>query len=226
MSSLGNLLTNIKLEENQNVNTDSTRIVKLVKFEALIKNIDNALITQVRKNFMEKSNLLFSERSFHTMQEAAQYMIPGPLDMIFQRERLNIYGQTIMRNSTILMPPSTGSFKSWYQLYNHENVNSEEIMYFAAKDFIIHLRECDDHYIQAIKYTKYTFIFWGLMVLSVDETDADEKLSLICDFAKMLQITDNELIDIAHIIKRIYHETDERYTFITDIIPNLFANLL
>ena len=39
MFSLGNLLTNIKLEENQNVNTDSTRIVKLVKFEALIKNM-------------------------------------------------------------------------------------------------------------------------------------------------------------------------------------------
>ena len=212
----------VKLEENQNVNTDGNRIVK---FEILIKDIDNDLMTQVGKSYGTMKRLHENILS-RSMQQEAQSGILSPLDMIFQRDRLNIYGQTIMRNSTILMPPSSGSFNSWYAKYRSENVNSEEIMYFAAKDFIIHLRECNDGYIQAIKYTKYTFTFWGLMVLSVDETDADEKLSLICDFAKMLQITDDELIDIANIIKLIYHDTNERYAFKSASTEYVFEKLV
>lgn len=207
MSARRPLIINIS-KEIQNDNTDGTRIIK---FEALIKDIDNALK-------IKDMSFIFA---FRPSRHEAQSALFSPLDMIFKRDSLNIYGRIIMQNATIEMPWS--EYDSWYIQYKDKNFNSEQIKYSAAKDFIKQLRESDQSYIRP---QKYFFIFWGLMVLSVDETDADEKLSLICDFAKMLQITDNELIDIAHIIKRIYHETDERYTFITDTIPNLFAKLL
>lgn len=211
MSSLGNLLTNIKLEENQNVNTDSTRIVK---FEVLIKDIDNAL--ELNRGMGAIAFLTNNTR------REAQSALFSPLDIIFKRDSLNIYGRIIMQNATIEMPwPEYAD--TWYKQYSGKNFNSEQTKYSAAKDFIKHLRESNLSY---IRYQKYIFIFWGLMVLSVDETDADEKLSLICDFAKMLQITDDELIDIANIIKLIYHDTNERYAFKSASTSYVFEKLV
>ena len=39
------------------------------------------------------------------------------------------------------------------------------------------------------------------MILTVDKTDAEDHLALICDFAKMLRITEDEFEDIIQTIK-------------------------
>lgn len=49
-----------------------------------------------------------------------------------------------------------------------------------------------------------TFLFWALMVLAVDDTDKEKHLSLICDFARMLEVTDDEMKDLVNVIKRIF----------------------
>lgn len=210
-NSMGNSLGNLSViieenEETQNVKTDGTRILK---FQVFIRNINNTL---------KKHELT---PNFINLRDTPESALISPLDIIFKRDSLNIYGRIIIQIATfdIACPLYC---RTWYEEYSDKNFNSEQIKYSAAKDFISFLR----HYPNYYKATKYIFIFWGLMVLSVDETDADDKLSLICDFAKMLLITDDELIDIANIIKLIYHETDENYAFITTTIPNLFANLL
>lgn len=48
------------------------------------------------------------------------------------------------------------------------------------------------------------FLFWALMVLAVDDTNKEKHLSLICDFARMLEVTDDEMKDLVNVIKRIF----------------------
>ena len=49
------------------------------------------------------------------------------------------------------------------------------------------------------------FLFWSLMILTVDQSQKD-KLPLICDFARMMNITDEEMMDLVNVIRYIYHE--------------------
>jgi len=46
------------------------------------------------------------------------------------------------------------------------------------------------------KRLSYDFIFWAMMILTVDKTNYEEKLSLICDFSRILKIFDEEIEDI------------------------------
>lgn len=54
------------------------------------------------------------------------------------------------------------------------------------------------------EYDKCSFIFWALMVLTVDGTDKEEKLSLICDFSRYLNVSDEEMQNIVKLIQAIY----------------------
>ena len=53
-------------------------------------------------------------------------------------------------------------------------------------------------------------VFWGLMILKVDRL-RDDKLSLILEIAKLLHITDIQLIDMVHAIKVVLGEKDDAY---------------
>ena len=52
-----------------------------------------------------------------------------------------------------------------------------------------------------------------MIILTVDNNCAEEHLSFICDFAKLLDITNDEFEDIINVIKYIYNEVDEKYIF-------------
>lgn len=47
---------------------------------------------------------------------------------------------------------------------------------------------------------KYSFIFWALMVLTVDDTDKEEHLSQICDFSRFLEIDEEKMKNITRLI--------------------------
>ena len=63
------------------------------------------------------------------------------------------------------------------------------------------------------------------MVLTVDKNNYDERLSLICDFARMLRITDDEMMDISYTIKCVYNEVEEEYSFKSDMVPSVLGAL-
>lgn len=65
-----------------------------------------------------------------------------------------------------------------------------------------------------------------MLVLTVDKTDEEEKLSLICDFSRMLKISDEEMMDILQVIKVIYHEQQEGFDFKTERVPYIFSRIL
>ena len=59
-----------------------------------------------------------------------------------------------------------------------------------------------------------------------DIEDAEEHLAIICDFAKMLRITEDEFEDIIQVIKIIYNEVTNEYVFKSENIKNTLGPLV
>lgn len=109
----------------------------------------------------------------------------------------------------------------WPQEFNdRELLKDPKTCIAAAKAFV---KFCRREYNQN---EGYKFIFWALMILAVDKTDAEEHLTLICDFARMLRITDDELEDIVHVIKIILYEPDTSCKFISSTTQGVFSNVV
>ncbi len=116
------------------------------------------------------------------------------MKLIYDYNKLNDYGKIIFKNSSCT-----------FLLAEYENADFSflKIKTDVSQKFINFCRERDSE-------EAYRFIFWSLMILSMDETNKDEKLSLICDFASIMNIKDYEILDIIKIIKLIYN----KYRFI------------
>lgn len=54
-------------------------------------------------------------------------------------------------------------------------------------------------------YTYYS-VFWSLMILAVDDTDKEKHLSTICDFARMLDVSDEEMMDLVNVVKYVFQD--------------------
>lgn len=57
------------------------------------------------------------------------------------------------------------------------------------------------------------------------KTDAEEHLALICDFAKMFGITEDEFEDIIQVIKIVYNGGTTEYEFKSDNVQRIFESL-
>lgn len=88
----------------------------------------------------------------------------------------------------------------------------------TARKFVKHFKESEN------VAERYQFIFWALMILTVDKTNAEGHLSLICDYAEMLGITDDEFEDIIRTIKIIYNQ-EKSCSFKTETILDYFSKL-
>lgn len=68
-------------------------------------------------------------------------------------------------------------------------------------------------------------LFWALTVLAVDDTDKEKRLSLICDFARMLKVTDDEMKDIVNVIKCVFQ--DETFEPLkTEKVSDIFEDVI
>lgn len=133
--------------------------------------------------------------------------------LIYDYDKLNEYGKIILKESSL-------GLTEWENKYNENNLKNMRIKIKAAKEFIELCR------IQDNKKYAYNFIFWSMMVMSVDKYDQENNLSLICDFARMLKISEGEILDILHVIKKIYRKEDKGYTFKTKEISQYFRGVL
>ena len=153
----------------------------------------------------------------------------SPLDIIFERDGLNIYGSTIIREVSICamhLVGEEGVFVSrgiidipWNYEYKLEDMFDSAERIRAARSFI---DNCCEREIN--KPEGYKLIFWSLMILGVDDTDANEKLSLICDFAKMLNISNEEMMDMAGYVKAIYAGNDKEYSFKSNTVKSILIS--
>ena len=189
-----------------------------LKYETLIKEVNKNLRTEL----FESVGML-SIRKIWSITDDSERTSNTTLTLIFDYDKLNNYGKMVIDFSRplLLKVNSKGENKSWIREYPDTShfKNSKNKME-AAKDFLTYCNE------KGNRKETYKFIFWAMMVLTVDKTNSEEHLSLICDFARMLKITDDEIEDILKVIKVIYHEEKSDVKLKTETVQNIFSGVL
>ena len=180
--------------------------VRIAKFMILIDDINNCLDCKMN------SLLFFSDNR-----------AGDALRLIFIYDECNEYAKSIIKNAKLKLVFDKINDSSSWRFHCAGFTTNEYNMpdkIDGSQEFIKPCRE------KRNKNEGYKFIFWSLMVLTVDKNKADEYLSLICDFTKMLRITEDEFEDIIHVIKVIYNESDKDYSFKSETIPSVFSDVL
>ncbi|MGH4139484.1 hypothetical protein [Clostridium sp.] len=137
----------------------------------------------------------------------------GPLNLIFDYLIANDYLKIILSKADFYLA-------EWYTKYETSNLNDLRTKIDATKDLIRLCRQNDK------REETLKFIFWSLFALSVDKNSYEEKVSLIADFAHMIEIDEKTIRDIAKVIKVIFGEEEEEFKFETDEIPIEFGEVL
>lgn len=203
-----------KSVEMEEIRSEKMNNMKIAKFEILVEDINEAI---KGKNLFCLSRMAACIRMENNREKEAT-----PLYLVFEPENFNDFAKVICDKAKIYLQDvgSSGFTDPWKEKYRTESFVDSKIRIDAAKDFVKYCRESNN------RSEAYKFIFWSLMILTVQKDDYDEKLSLICDFVRMLRISDDELMDISYTIKCIYNEVDTEYVFKSETVPAVLGNLL
>lgn len=187
--------------------------IKILKFETLIEDIENAIAQRSMSSRLYALNkrmlndIMISAGTGNRMENST-----SALALIFDYDTANDYGKTIMNHPRLHL-------SGWTSVYGESDFKEKKIQINAAKD-LVRLCRLNENREEA-----YKFIFWALMILAVDKSDYDEHLSLICDFARMFKITDDEMDDIVQVIKFVFHETNDNSIIKTDSVKKVFEHV-
>lgn len=143
------------------------------------------------------------------------------LALIYDYEKCNEYAKVIMDKSTLRFSDKwVISDDVWEKAYpTYDEFEDPKRRIEASKKLVQLCRDSRND------NERYKFIFWALMILTVEKTDAEEHLALICDFAKMLGITEDEFDDIIQGIKIVYNEVTTEYVFKSETVPAILGSL-
>lgn len=155
--------------------------MKMLKFKKLIENVQNA----IHKNVHDEHSSIY-------ISSAKRY-----LETIYHYDKLNDFGKIIMDTSKIM---SVSTIDKYINYSGNILDLSEQIVDKFKYKYYGYGFICKVDFETA----GYTFIFWALMILAVDDTDKEEHLSTICDFATMLGIDATEMTDMINLIKYIF----------------------
>lgn len=125
--------------------------------------------------------------TFETLIEDIKNCFPieaGELDLglVYDYDQLNTYGKMIMDK---ISPKRSGKKEG---LSRGERI--KETLFFKEK--------C-----KRGEGDKYSFIFWALMVFTVDKTSKEQCLSRICNFSMFLELTEEELMNIVKLAQLV-----------------------
>ena len=185
--------------------------VRIAKFETLIEDINSELDSRDFSSGVYRGLMSGICQSIHDSFYGSKYNVA--LSLIFNYDSCNEYAKKIIETSQLFI-------NSWKNLYPEiASSNDTKTKIDAAKAFVKYCRD-PEHVSEG-----YKFIFWSLMILTVDKNNVEEYLTLICDFAKMLRITDEEFEDIIYAIKCVYNEVDKEYIFKSESVPNILGGI-
>lgn len=181
---------------------------------ALIEEVPSADELRKYERFVEETELFFKNSGEQEMH--------GILSLIYDYEKCNDYAKVIMEKSTFPMQPSDDEFNDL-----RKNVSPGGNGFTDDGEKLRAVKQFAQSCIQSGYYeTGYRFIFWALMVLTVDESDAKKHLDLICNLAEMLCVTDDEFEDIVQLVKAAYSEAAPEYEFKSEKIPVFFSRFI
>lgn len=175
------------------------RDIRIVKFKMFIKEMwkilnDEPLAGEVKD--VVDGNASLAGRRFRNPRKEGIW-----LALIFDYNELNDYGKIIME---VVGGVDTEYMDEEIELL--EKYVDEEYRINEAEKFIEGFNKVKYGY--RAESLKRAFIFWALMILTVDDTDKEKHLSLICDYVRMLGLTDEDLEDMVQIIRVIYHKIE------------------
>ena len=173
--------------------------MRMIKFETLIKDLEEKL----RHKLFKKTNSFFRFNKTNLS-----------LALIYNIEEMNDYAKVIYENTGYLFA------QEWKDKYS--DLGKEEnsrVKINAGKEFVRIARNDTDQ-----KYG-HKFLFWALMVLAVDDKHKEDCLSLICDYAKMLNVSDNEVMELVNIVKLVFQDSSAKK--VTNVsVRNTFDEVL
>ena len=182
--------------------------MRMAKYETLIEDINS----NIKRRNDSGNTIREIEKKYSSIGNTA-------LALIYDYEKCNEYAKVIMDKSTLWFP-YFGYDDSWKRDYlTYDEFKDPKIRIRASKELVQLCRDSEN------TGEGYKFIFWALMILTVDKTDAEEHLALICDFAKMLRITEDEFEDIIQCIKIVYNEVTTEYVFKSETVPAILGSL-
>ncbi len=193
--------------------------MRIIKFETIIDKIQHKLDNWLSMVIRGSSSYVNpSMRKFNIV-----------LGLIYNYNELNDYGKVIMKHSRTYLKDNNSISKIWREKDKNKGCFSDfKEKLNAAKEFI-KLCKLNENIIES-----YKFIFWAMFILAVDKKDAEEKLSLICDFARLLNISDNEIMYIFMVIKSVINQKNYEQEFlkegklskVNDNVRNIFSRVL
>lgn len=200
---------------------------EIEKYKKLIENINS----KIKKPLMRNCSLhkeIYAGYLFGSINDLLDSDIDNAenteLALIYNYSKLNSYAKVIMDKSQLtLIDPKTNQ-ESWllkHRVYSElyeENMDSGKKI-SVAKDFINLCRE-DINIDEG-----YKFIFWSLMILTVDKQEADKHLALICQFAYLLGITIEEFNEIIDVIINICNENEVDYVYNSEKVQSIFGSI-
>ena len=207
-------IDDLLLEDLNDLHNFMESFMERMKYETMIENINS----NIKSNDKRGSNIFDIikeiEKKYSSIGNTA-------LALIYDYEKCNEYAKVIMDNSTLLFPWSAiGYDDSWKRDYpTYDEFKDPKRRIEASKELVQLCRDSEN------TGEGYKFIFWALMILTVEKTDAEEHLALICDFAKMLRITEDEFEDIIQCIKIVYNEVTTEYVFKSETVRSTFGSL-
>lgn len=192
--------------------------MRMAKYETLIEDIDST-IKKGEENVFAGIGIIAAAAIRGSLVDNSAGNTT--LALIYDYGKCNDYAKVIMDKSTLVLnTPNDRYTDLWKRDYpTYEEFKDAKIAIEAAKKFVQLCRNTEN------ANEGYKFIFWALMILTVDKTDAEEHLALICDFAKMLRITEDEFEDIIQTVKIVYNEVATEYVFKSESIPSVLGSL-
>lgn len=182
--------------EGENIDRD----MRTMKFEILVDKIRGCV--GWCWNFMQPRELYgtpnMSVRLGSTYHSFQEY-----LTAIYDYDSLNSYGKIIMKQSK---EPKLDAYK--------------DIQEKVERIKRLLLQNIGD------PSNRFRVVFWAMMILTVDDTDKEGHLSLVCDLARMLEVSDEDVMDILHVIQVIYHQNEEGIKFHSEYMKDIFSKLM
>ena len=182
--------------------------MRMAKYEVFIEEI-NSKVEYNPLNRLIEFNAYFKKDNYGIFYYPDSQWA-SPLCLIFEEDKLNDFARFIMKTARFysraisddfVNDTDSGDLYAFMNLIHRDNSNPKKVIE-AAKHFSRAYRRTNE------SCEGYRLIFWSLMILAVDESLSGDKLSLICDFARMLHISDDELADIAHLVALVFDGED------------------
>jgi len=184
---------------------------KEMKFHLMVKEVEKRIFYKI--DSLKERSIIDSTQ----FDENYNYANISPFKLIFDNSHANAYIKSIITQVHTAIPYFNSDI--WIsECSRNGNFSNYRRRLELANIYI------DMHSFK--RSNARSFVFWSLVGAFASKEDFGKNMSLIVDFIKVLEINENELYDIIHVVKAFFGEEDTDYVFKNEDVYKLFSNAL